>query len=324
MDYFNINKRNFLLESSLDKRTTITLRAFLIIGIMLHHYWGAENTIVLYFFSIAGFTCVAIFLFLSGYGNYKSYASKGVSINWLIRRIERILLPYIIIFIIDTLFLNGFGNNYDIVQCLVNLTIPGRILWYLKVQLALYILFFIIFSIKKLSDTIKTMAISGVTLLYVLVAAFLAVPVYWYMTILFFCVGIIFAKYEQQFFEIFAKHKFLYTLLVGIFWLLLFGIQFLFGEAGIGNYMNIIYEIVFSAFIILLTMYFKYYSNILAIIGCTSFEIYLSHLVVLDIFKAIRFDFSNIFVFVLWFVISIILARVIFRFDNLILNKIHS
>lgn len=88
--------------------------------------------------------------------------------------------------------------------------------------------------------------------------------------------------------------------------------------------MNIIYEIVFSAFIILLTMYFKYYSNILAIIGCTSFEIYLSHLVVLDIFKAIRFDFSNIFVFVLWFVISITLARVIFRFDNLILNKIHS
>ena len=166
MDYFNINKRNFLLESSLDKRTTITLRAFLIIGIMLHHYWGAENTIVLYFSRLPVLRALQIFLFLSGYGNYKSYALKGVSINWLIRRIERILLPYIIIFIIDTLFLNGFGNNYDIVQCLVNLTIPGRILWYLKVQLALYILFFIIFSIKKLSDTIKTKAISGVTLLY--------------------------------------------------------------------------------------------------------------------------------------------------------------
>jgi len=33
----------------LDKQTTITLRVFLIIGVMLHHYWGAEKTIVLYF-----------------------------------------------------------------------------------------------------------------------------------------------------------------------------------------------------------------------------------------------------------------------------------
>ena len=50
MDYFKISKRDFLTELSLDKRTTITLRAFLIIGVMLHHYSGKVNTIGLYFF----------------------------------------------------------------------------------------------------------------------------------------------------------------------------------------------------------------------------------------------------------------------------------
>lgn len=138
-----------------------------------------------------------MFLFLSGYGNYKSYASKDLSFSWLIKRVERVLLPYIIIFVIDILFLNGFGMNNNIVQCLINLTLPGRVLWYLKVQLILYILFFIIYSIKNISDTVKILIISGIVLLYIIISAALAIPVYWYMTILFFCIGINFAMRER-------------------------------------------------------------------------------------------------------------------------------
>lgn len=305
----------------LDKKTTNCLRAFLIIGVMLHHYSGKVNSIILYPFLIAGYVCVAIFLFLSGYGNYKSYIKKTITFSWIIKRFEKLLFPYFIVLVLNFIFLIANGENIDFWYCIFNLTIPGQVLWYLKVQIILYIIFAIVFSIGKLSNENKCRIINFLLAIYIVAAIFFDLRPYWYMTVIFFGFGINFAVYENRYFELIRKSRLYWNIVLGIICLALFTIQFFYGNAGIGRIMDVLYEFFVLTFVIILAMQLNIQCRLLERVGIISFEIYLSHILVLNVFDLLQYDFNKVYTAVLWFVLSIALGWGINKINEMICIK---
>ena len=269
-------------EKILDKNSTTFARGIVILFIVFHHIVQHTNITnsMLNYLSLIGYLCVGVFLFLSGYGNYLSYKNnEGNAERWILKRILRVYIEFWSIWIIDlavVYFING--DSYGIASILnqgLSMTLPYWINWYLKIQVLVYILFYISFKLFKNRNSeillIMTILFCGLMIL-------LKYDSYWWNTIICFGVGNLFAKYKNLIVSGLQKINKWIALTSSI---LVFAIAFIIGCKI--NYFTVISSVVFCITITVILYYYEFQSKIINFIGNISLEIYLWHLVLLKL-----------------------------------------
>ena len=142
----------------LSKSNSECLKGIFAVCVLMHHlyqYSGIlRGTIFAYFFQSMGYLSVSVFFFISGYGLMASYSSKG---NRYIKQFPRTrLLPYycviiflIVIYTIENIILKNEITAISLVKSFISSDTVIFFGWYLQVQLLMYIIFLIAFSICK-------------------------------------------------------------------------------------------------------------------------------------------------------------------------------
>uniref|UniRef100_UPI0011A8F278 acyltransferase family protein n=1 Tax=Yersinia rochesterensis TaxID=1604335 RepID=UPI0011A8F278 len=140
----------------IDRNTTNNVKALAIIMVMLGHLIGAKKIDVnIAWLDIATFG-VSLFLFISGYGLYKSYESKGLN-GFFRSKIHKVYIPFAIATILIGMSRGFFSDKWtDIVKTILfsapSLPIDGT-MWYIYYIALWYVIFYVVFSLLKTNPT---------------------------------------------------------------------------------------------------------------------------------------------------------------------------
>lgn len=272
------------------------LLGFFALLIILHHIsqkTGAQlatadfSRFALQPFTKAGYLFVAYFFFCSGFGLYKSFASKE---NYLDGFLKKHLLPVIIVFFLtDALFLYARASR----------EIPGfpanTYSWFVFALIALYIAFYFCFRFFKNK---ALLGLSVFALLWCIIARLVQAQSYWYNSLPAFALGALFAKNQAGLDE---KIKRKYPLFV-ILGLLLFALIHFFAVEDmifykmtgakfsytaireIQNVLQIFAALIFCLLITCLGMKIKIGNKALSFLGGMTLELYLIHVLFVELF----------------------------------------
>ena len=177
-------------------------------------------------FVTAGYPMVAMFLFCSGFGLYKSAKSKPDFFKrFLPVRIIPILIPTVLVELVYVYlrhlrhipiryknpFIIGIGTHETV----------NPYFWYIPCIIILYVLFYIGFGLfkKDWAGILTVAAGTGAWLAFCFICKY---GTWWFNTIHLFLIGILVAKYEKKIFESFKKHyvlkAILTVLLAAVLW----------------------------------------------------------------------------------------------------------
>ena len=141
------------------KSRTDAIRGVAAIGIVFSHiaaYSKATASIgILRYYNIfcttLGGVGVNLFFFISGFGNYYSISRTNSRGKWLLKRCLSLLIVYLVchIFVLGILYVGGYRTTvHSIFNNLIHLTIDYSSVWYVKIQLLLY-LFLVLASLMQ-------------------------------------------------------------------------------------------------------------------------------------------------------------------------------
>ncbi len=264
------------IRNELKKDSSLELRGVGMIMIVLTHATVGAPLNASFFWSVTGIVGVALCFFLSGYGLFKSWKKKENYLQeFLPKRFVRVLSPYIIVYAIFVASCILLKEKLPLTRAffeLVTLQMGRSPLWYMKVQLLLYLLFYISFRFSK-QEHMKIIMLALSTFAYYFIAILLDIPDYWYNTCLFFPLGLILARYEKQLFPILVGIKSQLISLVVLF--LTYGVIYFRGWI-IPVLVENTYMITFIICLIGVSSYFSG-SKFLKIMGKYSMEVYLIH-----------------------------------------------
>ncbi|MDO5440083.1 MAG: acyltransferase [Erysipelotrichaceae bacterium] len=284
-------------EGYLNKQQTDIIKGFCAIGIILHHLaqktaapWLSSQYIIhgLDFFVNIGYLFVGTFLFISGYGLYKSYKSNEHYFdNYFSRRILPIIIAYLITSLVYYLYYPK-SSTYT---------------WYVFAILVCYTFFYFGFKYIKKEFISFSIVIVGIVI-YSTICSFLILGGWWYNTIGLFVIGLVYAKFEKNIFS-FIKKAYIPLLIISLIITI------------IGNYYGRYYEIVihnvksesiydlysfliilfrfvaaigFSLAIILVSLKYKLKNKVLAFLSSISLEFYLIQGLFVQMFSYCYFD----------------------------------
>lgn len=169
----------------------------MLIGIIFHHiilnYEIPQGKLgkIIYLMIASGGVGVAVFFFLSGYGNYFSMRKAKKLVPLCSCKIIRSIISFILCFFVVVITAKVFYGTpiENMLSDVVTLTIPNTSSWYLKVQILMYIILMvscIAFSKNQLS---RAICITSVSFVYGIWAYAFKLPTYWWDTALCFSVG---------------------------------------------------------------------------------------------------------------------------------------
>lgn len=189
--------------SFLSKEHSYSIKGVAIILIILNHMGGIYG--IRYLTPLGGIG-VSMFLICSGYGLTTSYNKNGLK-NYWIKKINYVLIPYMTIEILVTLFRNE--NTFrNVILDLFILNTKHPYGWYLKLLLLWYIVFFIIGKLGLLSK-------SKVYLFYVLSILMIVYPdSLWAEQALSFPIGVTLTYYKDDILKIIDEKRYLYKILL--------------------------------------------------------------------------------------------------------------
>ncbi|EFD4401430.1 acyltransferase family protein [Escherichia coli] len=151
----------------IDKKATTNVKAIAIIMVMVGHLIGAKKIDVnIAWLDIATFG-VSLFLFISGYGLYKSFESKGLS-GYFSGKINKVYIPFALV----TFLVGGsrgfWGERWpEMIKTVLflnpSLPVDGT-MWYIYYIAVWYAAFFLLFHIFK-NDLIRLLMLSAISLL---------------------------------------------------------------------------------------------------------------------------------------------------------------
>ena len=196
---------------------TKILQGFTALGIALHHMgqktcapWHQSRYIVhgLDIFVNMGFLFVAVFLFCSGLGLYRSLKSKPDYLHGFFRKR---ILPIIVAFYLSEFIYTGvrllMGEKMDaltVVWYLSGLHMANFNAWYVIVIPFFYLVFWGAFRLCKKHENLAILLVTLFSLAYTVLGAYLGHPQdwwmrgeWWYNSILLFPLGLLFGKYEK-------------------------------------------------------------------------------------------------------------------------------
>ena len=266
---------------SLSQDITLSIRGVGMLLIVFVH--GIENYInpQTFFIYVSGVLGVAACFLVSGYGLHKSFARKGNYLKGFLQtKTLRMLLPYAVLYIVYLVFSLCFGDIpslFVIARELLTLQMDDILLWYLKVQLLCYVIFYLCYRFIPGSKA-RIAAVFGGIALWIILGVLLDFGVSWYNTCLFFPLGLLLAEYEKPILGLLKKPA---VILVNAgATVMLFAVIYFFGRFSLDLMYDWIYMLVFNAALIGMLLYIRG-SRLLNAFGKYSMEIYLLHLLLL-------------------------------------------
>ncbi|WP_034448974.1 acyltransferase family protein [Butyrivibrio sp. AE2032] len=255
-------------------------------------------------FVTAGYPMVAIFLFCSGFGLYKSAKAKP---DFFKRFIPVRMLPVIIPAVLTTLVYVYFRYMRKMPIKVVN---PFKVgghdtlnpyIWYIPCMLLMYLLFYIGFGLLK-KDWLGILVVALGTAGWIIFCIRFRYGTWWFNTAHMFLIGILVAKYEKKFFESCKK---LYPIRLTITIILCLVLRYVADNAGgyylqvnniqwteasgyradlIGSIFQVLYTLAFMSLYYLLSMKLKIGNPVLRFLGKFTLELYLVHGIFIHMF----------------------------------------
>ena len=227
-----MGKKVTIASTDITSEKTLYLKAIALLLLMWHHLFGVEylsgwSAIIpgtegaSYVTGASGRICLAMFLFCSGYGLYKSYINKeSTDKTYILKRLAKTLIPYWMVMIIAIAYLI-YAGKFEPKYIFVNLfallhstdILYVTFSWFIK----LYVLLLLVLPLIRLIERKwKKNAIIDI-LIYIAVPfasalslakfyhedTFLSIPSFLVSTIVFllawfplFAIGMLFAKYN--------------------------------------------------------------------------------------------------------------------------------
>lgn len=281
------NKISYLSKECFD-----CLKGYFALCVLTHHAYlftlfllGTRFEIILY---NLGYWAVSIFIFITGYGLYESYSTKGNDyINTMpFKRILSSVFFYFIVAIIYIIYDLIIGYQHELRDYIGTFTYGCTIIsfgWYFQLSILLYLIFFFIFKFVKIKE-LRSLFIVLFVLAYFVFYYVNNMSVTLYVPIFSFIYGILCSKYKSIVEKILSK---LYILII---FLSLFG--FAFGSLFVWRYqkisprllivlVSVLSQFFFVVFVISISRFFiKYLKWILInpiskFYGSVSMELYL-------------------------------------------------
>ena len=297
------------------------IRGIMAVIIMLHHIsFMVDFGVALNFiFRQVGATATTIFFFYSGYGMMLGLMNNPHYLKGFFKkRMVTVLVPFLIAGFAYGLFLLFAGRGAEVLKRLGKLLHGGTFLpyaWFVFTLLSLYCIFYL--SFKWLSDFRKGILVcSALTLILALLLCYLQFEQFWYTSSFAFVFGLLFA-YNFESFDGFLKS---YKIPKATVTVILFLALTIFGK-GISNaYIVLVlknFRAILACIIILYgSMLIKRKNKLLLFLGMISYEFYLYHGVMMDVFSPMAGN-------VLWFTVLVAFTNTIISFlFNMIDTKI--
>ncbi len=228
-------------EEVFSLRQTKAIQGFAAICIMLHHIgqktcasWLDSRLIIpgLELFVPIGYYLVGIFLFYSGYGLYKSYCQKANYLDGFLKKhlVPMFFVSYAVI-LLFLLFRIIMGEKLTVPQFIFYLTqlklcnVNG---WFMIALPLFYLFFYLAFRYCK-KERVAFCVVIILVLGYTLVGTildhndWLLCGEWWYNSVHFFPIGLLFAKFEKPVVKHVKRHYKLYlvlslVLILPLFW----------------------------------------------------------------------------------------------------------
>ena len=314
-----VKKRN--VSDHIITDTSTELRGLGMALIVLAHAVGSNSNTATFFFYVSAILGVGACFLLSGYGLYKSYHTKeGYMDHFLIPKFSRVLIPYLILLVVDhviTAVLTGSFQIRSLFIELLSLKINTHLLWYIKVQLLLYLFFYVGF--RFLDEKKAILCVFVLTALFIAIAIIAGLQIYWYNTCLFFPLGIILAKFDRKLIPLIVSWKgiILSSLSFGFVFLTIF----FFGKLHMAFLVDTVYIL---SFLILSIGLFSRWggSKVFAFLGKRSMEVYLVHVILLGFNLFGIFSHENAWSYLLLLIITAVISYLLFPIDNALAKRL--
>lgn len=266
---------------SLSQDITLSIRGVGMLLIVFVHSIDNYINPQTFFIYVSGVLGVAACFLVSGYGLHKSFARKENYLKGFLQtKALRMLLPYAVLYIVYLIFSLFFGDtpSFSVIAGeLLTLQMGGLLLWYLKVQLLCYVIFYLCYRFIP-GRKARMVAVFGGIVLWMILAMALDFGVSWYNTCLFFPLGLLLAEYEKPVLRLLKKPA--VTLVNAGATGILFAAIYFFGRFGPDLIYDWVYMLVFNAALIGMLLHIRG-SRLLNAFGKYSMEIYLLHLLLL-------------------------------------------
>ncbi len=316
-------------------RQTKAIQGFCAIGIMLHHiaqntcaFWLAPSIIVpgLEIFVDMGYLFVAVFLFYSGYGLYKSKQTKPNYLQGFFRkRILPLMAGFYItawVFLIVRLAMGESMSFPRMLYYVFGLQLCNTYSWFPIALTIFYLAFY--FSFKYIKS--ERLAVT-VTCLSVLVYMFIGTCCdrndwwfrgqWWYNCVHLFPLGLLFARHEEKVLGFFKKIYWVALPATVLFYHGFLRLRYLLngsftytGEdfrmpfwGKVGNRWvcllpEMLLTITFVLFLLLLSMKLRFGNKALAFMGTITFEFYIVHGLFVELFGHAFLDFTPSIIYI--------------------------
>ena len=323
----------YLLPSNNDYlgvKSTTGLKGFLALGIVFHHLsqWVTTGT-EFSNFGYMGTYIVSVFFFLSGYGLYVQNERKESYLdNFLVKRLSKILTPFIII---SSIYLIYRSINGQVLSSsfFIDLFKKGSTViyngWFVDIIILMYIFFYIsfrVFSNKTIAILVNTLFI----IFYIVLAIKLGYGFWWYNSSLPFVLGLVWAKNKENIDRLLKKYYFIPLVSVTVLLFVSHQYSFILQKFHlVDNYSYAfaanIDNVIFTLFFILIVRKIDFSNKYLLFLGKISFELYMIHGLVMSIFGKyfVTSRLNDVIFTILVLSVSISLAWLI----NVIIKKIN-
>ena len=265
--------------TALSKEETCALRGVAMLIIVFSHL--ADPSIhITFFFYVSGALGVAVCFLVSGYGLGKGCQNKDNYLShFLLFKFLRCLLPYFALYLIYAVLFMPDGRT--IISEVGRLQMAGRmagsLLWYLKVQLLLYLFFFFSFRFAQHTKN-QILILTGCCILYCVIVWLLKAESFWYKTCLFFPLGVWLSFTDRKILPLLRKRVVCFS--SACICLFMYVVIYFVGRMGMELVIDGIYMLSFVLFLLGISPYLKG-SYLLNFIGSYSIEVYLIHCLIL-------------------------------------------
>lgn len=325
--------KKFTENDFLSVKQTNWLKGIAILMIMYSHFYplmGLTYSDGLFSFVLnLGYMGVAVFFLLSGYGALISKKNKPDYLkHYLLKRVIRLFLPFLAVFMLEIIIMiiQGEPIQLSYFYRIPIMSLPNTINWYLKIQLALYVVFFLAAKLFKNNNQL-IIAVFIICIIYMIVGFLTGITSHWYETIFAFPVGMLLAEYRDALFCQYQKKKVFIVIVSPVIFVACNIPYFLKG----GTLFEILFIVGFLVLVLFICLLTYGDSKLLALMGKSSLELYLIHGVINSLFiSKISFSECSLVVYILvllaYLSVSILtgwlLNKYITKLSRLIIRKL--
>ena len=196
---FILIKNNNEKYEFLDIKHSLIIKGLATLLILILHVGNYSGMAI---FTPLGGIGVSMFLFVSGYGSYKTFKKHKFKNYWY-RRYGRILLAFWIVILCDSLI----KNEYAQLTSLLLINVP-KVFWFISYVMFMYLLFYILFSNFNEEKSIFLMFLFSLCSLL-----FISDNLYAEQSFSFLC-GVICSKYSSIYIKIKENYSVAITMII--------------------------------------------------------------------------------------------------------------